>query len=244
MGIATQKAVVPPLREGDRLTAREYLRRYHADPDVLRAELIGGVVYVNAVRRPDGTEGRVSPISCDFHATPQADLIGLLTYYATFTPGVRGSGPVTVIVDDQTLPEPDAVLRILPECGGATALNSRSYVVGPPELLAEVAYSSASRDMGPKYDAYLAGRVAEYLVWRTAHREIDLFALRRRRYAAVAPDADGVLRSGAFPGLWLDVAALVAGDLRRAFDTLQQGLASPEHAAFVAKLAAKARRKR
>jgi hypothetical protein len=241
---ARAPATVPLLHEGDRLTAREYLRRYEADPVVTRAELIDGVVYVNAVRRPDGTGESVSPISAEFHADPQGAVIGMFYWYAVNTPGVAGTGPVTLLVDDRNLPEPDAVLRVLPEYGGATSLNRRGYVLGPPELLVEVAHTSVARDMGPKYRAYEAGGVAEYLVWRTSRGKIDLFALRRGAYSAVAPDAAGVVRSGQFPGLWLDSAALLAGDNRRALETLQAGLASPEHAAFVAKLAVRAKRKR
>ncbi len=241
--VATAVAA-PLLHEGDRLTAREFLRRYEADPVVTRAELIDGVVYVNAVRRPDGSGESVSPISATFHADPQGTVIGLFFWYAMYTPGVAGTGPVTIVVDDRTLPEPDAVLRIQPECGGATVLNRMSYVVGPPELLVEVAHTSVARDMGPKYRAYEAGGVAEYLVWRTSRGKIDLFALRREAYSPITPDAAGVVRSGQFPGLWFDFAALLTGDNQRALETLQLGLASPEHAAFVAKLAARAKRKR
>ena len=51
----------------------------------------------------------------------------------------------------------------------------------------------------------------------------------------------GILLSdliGVFPGLWLDAAALIRGDLPQVMLVLQQGLASPEHAAFVARLQA------
>jgi Uma2 family endonuclease len=186
----------------------------------------------------------VSPISAEFHATPQFTLTGLFAAYEMHTPGVAGCGPVTILVDDRTLPEPDVVLRLLPTAGGATTLNRQSYIVGPPELLVEVAHTSVARDMGPKFNAYEAGGVAEYLVWRTSRGELELFTLRRGAYSAVAPDAAGVVRSGQFPGLWFDTVALLAGDNRQALETLQLGLASAEHAAFVAKLAARAKRKR
>jgi Uma2 family endonuclease len=149
-----------------------------------------------------------------------------------------------VIVDDQTLPEPDAILRVLPEHGGRSVPTAHDYLEGPPELLIEVANTSVGRDMGPKYAAYEAGGVLEYLVWRTADRELHLFSLKRGRYVSVATSTDGFLRSVAYPGLWLDTAALLAGDLRKALEGVQAGLASPEHAAFVAKLrSAKPRRR-
>jgi len=48
--------------------------------------------------------------------------------------------------------------------------------------------------------------------------------------------ADGVLRSEKFPGLWLDPAALLARDSKRLLDVLRLGIASPQHAAWVAGL--------
>lgn len=237
-------AAVPPLRDGDRLTAKEFLRRYEADPDVTRAELLNGVVYVNARKSGDVlVDQDMSPISNEWHSTPQFDLTGPLAVYVGATPGVRGSGPTTVRVGPDTLPEPDIILRVTPECGGRSANDPKGYLVGPPELLVEVANTSIGRDMGPKYEEYEKAEVAEYLVWRTTDREFYLFTLRRGAFKPV-PSLGGVLRSVVFPGLWLDTAALQAGDMRQILATLQLGLASPEHAAFVAKLAARAKRKR
>ena len=54
----------------------------------------------------------------------------------------------------------------------------------------------------------------------------------------LAPGSDGILRSELFPGLWLDPEALISGDGPRLIAVLQEGLASPERAAFVARLAA------
>ncbi len=62
---------------------------------------------------------------------------------------------------------------------------------------------------------------------------IDWFVLRDGQYERLVPGDDGVLRSEAFPGLWLDASALVQHDLPTVLGTLQQGVASPEHAAFV-----------
>jgi hypothetical protein len=51
------------------------------------------------------------------------------------------------------------------------------------------------------------------------------------------PD-DGLYRSTVFPGFWLDPIALVNGDTRRLRVVVDRGCAMPEHAAFVARLAA------
>jgi hypothetical protein len=67
-------------------------------------------------------------------------------------------------------------------------------------------------------------------------RQIDWFVLRRGHYERLPPGPDGVVRSEVFPGLWLDPEALVRGDLARVLAVVQQGVTSPEHAAFVARL--------
>ena len=110
------------------------------------------------------------------------------------------------------------------------------FVEGGPELVAEVAASSASYDLHDKLNAYRRNGVQEYVVWRIWDRAVDWFVLCSGRYEQLSPTADGNLQSKVFPGLWLDPAALVAGDLARVLQFLQQGLASPEHAAFVAHL--------
>jgi hypothetical protein len=69
-------------------------------------------------------------------------------------------------------------------------------------------------------------------VWDEA---VDWFVLRGGRFEPL-PLAEGIYRSEVLPGLWLDPAAVVRGDLARVLQVLQQGLASPEHAAFVARL--------
>ena len=64
------------------------------------------------------------------------------------------------------------------------------------------------------------------------------FVSREGVYEALTPDAAGVWHSEVFPGLWLKGAAMWAGDLAALLAALREGLASPEHAAFVARLQA------
>jgi hypothetical protein len=78
--------------------------------------------------------------------------------------------------------------------------------------------------------------VCEYLVWRVLEREIDWFVLRAGQYERIPVDAQGLLRSEIFPGLWLDPAALVRGDLATVLAIVRQGQASPEHGAFITRL--------
>ena len=134
-------------------------------------------------------------------------------------------------------PQPDAFLRILPRCGGRSR-DEDNYIAGPPELIAEVAASSASYDLHDKLRAYQRNGVCEYLVWRFWDSAIDWFVLREGRFGPLTLSDKGHFQSEAFPGLWLDPAALIRGDLPQVLAVLQQGISAPEHQTFVARLQA------
>ena len=179
-----------------------------------------------------------SPIRWNQHASPHAGLITWLGTYQAFTPGVSVGDNGTLRLDLDNEPQPDAALLIKPSHGGQARLSDDDYVEGAPELVAEVAASSVSIDMNSKLRVYLRNAVREYLVWRVQDEAIDWFVLRQGQYDRLAPDPAGVYRSETFPGLWLDAAALTRGDLAGVLQRLQQGIAGPEHTAFVAKLQA------
>ena len=120
---------------------------------------------------------------------------------------------------------------------GGTAASSHSAIRDCGTGTA-VAASSASYDLYDKLNAYRRNGVREYLAWRVDDRELDWFVLRGGRYERLAPGEDGIHRSEIFPGLWLDAATLVRGDLARVHAVLAEGLASPGHAAFAARNAA------
>ncbi len=214
---------VPELRAGDRLTRAEFERRYEAMPHVKKAELIEGVVYMP------------SPVSHMNHGGPHFNVIAWLGVYQSATPGAEGSDNPTVRLDLENEPQPDAFLRIRPEFGGQSR-DSGGYVGGAPELIAEVAASSVSYDLHDKLRAYQRNGVLEYVVWRVEDRAIDWFVLREDRYVPLPLNSAGHFQSEVFPGLWLDPAAMIRGDLAAVMAVLQQGLASPEHADFVRRL--------
>lgn len=216
---------VLPLQNGDRLTRAEFERRYDAMPGLKKAELIDGVVYM------------ASPVSHSNHGRPHIHLAGWLTQYAALTPGVDIGDNSSLKLGAANEPQPDALLMIRPECGGRARLDADDYLVGAPELVAEVAASSASYDLHDKLDVYRRHGVQEYLVWRVLDGAIDWFALDGDRYVPLPPAPDGLLRSRTFPGLWLDAAALMAGDLRAVFQAVHRGAAEADHAHFVAALA-------
>ena len=215
---------IPPLENGDRLTRPEFERRYEAMPGLKKAELIEGVVYVP------------SPVSHTNHGGPHFDVIGWLGLYRMSTPGVEGGDNSSLRLDLDNMPQPDAFLMILASHGGQARIDADGYVAGAPELIAEVAASSVSYDLHDKLDAYRRNGVREYVVWRVLDQAIDWFILREGRYEPLLLDAAGLYKSEAFSGLWLDPAALLRGDLAAVAQVQQQGLASPEHAAFVARL--------
>jgi Uma2 family endonuclease len=141
-----------------------------------------------------------------------------------------------VRLDPDNEPQPDALLRLEPAQGGRSRLTEDDYVEGPPELIVEIAASSAAYDLHSKRQVYQRSGVQEYLAVQMYEQRVDWFVLRKEGYAALAPDEAGVLRSEVFPGLWLRPAAFWSGDLAGILASLQEGLASPEHAAFVARL--------
>ncbi len=125
---------------------------------------------------------------------------------------------------------------ILPESGGQVRISDDDYVEGAPELVAEVSSSTASIDPGQKFHVYRRNNVREYIVWRVLDRQVDWYVNRDGRFEPLPLSADGIVRSEVFPGLWLDVAALVRNDRKAVQAALQQGLDSAEHAEFVARL--------
>jgi Uma2 family endonuclease len=214
------------LEQGDRLTREEFERRYQAMPHLKKAELIRGVVYMP------------SPVRLDAHGEPHLDLATWLGTYKAATPGLRGGDNTTARLDLSSEPQPDLLLLIDPACGGQAQIGPEGYVESAPEFVVEVAASSASYDLHDKLDAYLQNRVREYVVYRVLEREVDWFILEEGQYHALSTDADGLFKSTIFPGLWLDPAALVRGDLAQVLSVVGLGIRSAEHAAFVQQLAA------
>jgi Uma2 family endonuclease len=224
IGPSEPLAPIPALENGDRLSRAEFERRYAAMPELKKAELIDGEVYVG------------SPVRHRHHSEPHLQLNGWLAVYLAGTPGVEAGDNGSIRLDLVNEPQPDAYLMIKPERGGQAKISDDDYVEGAPELVAEIAASSVSYDLGRKLHAYQRNGVREYLVWRVQDREIDWFVLREGQYESLAAGDDGIVRSTVFPGLWLDRTALLRGDLATVLAVVQQGLSVADHEAFVADL--------
>ena len=213
---------IPPLESGDRLNRYEFERRYNAVPHLRKAELVEGVVYVPAALRFRS------------HGQPHGDLTGWLWAYKVATPGIELGIEPTVRLDLDNEPQPDAVLMI--EDGGQARLSEDDYIEGAPELVAEIAASSAAIDLGDKKRAYRRNGIREYIVWQVFEQRLDWFYLQEGEYVPLPVDEDGVIRSQVFPGLWLAANDLLTGNMGRVLAVLQEGLAAAEHDEFIQQL--------
>ncbi len=202
--------ITPILENGDRLTRYEFETRYKNMPWLKKAELIEGIVYMG------------SPLRITQHGEPHAHIIGWLFTYKAFTPNLQVGDNCTVRLDPDNEPQPDALLRI--DKGGQSKIGEDGYVEGAPELIVEIAASTVSIDLHDKLKAYRRNGVQEYLVWRVYDSEFDWFRLRNGRYIKLEPDGEGIIKSEIYPGLWLDVNALLEGDLQRVLEVLRRGM--------------------
>ncbi|MCG6155056.1 Uma2 family endonuclease [Rubinisphaera margarita] len=212
------------LENGDCLERDEFLRRWDNTPDLKHAELIDGVVYTNAASRVEE------------HGIPSNWIHGWLWTYTAATPGVSSASETTVELNAANIVQPDGCLYLRPECGGATRVNRQGLLAGPPELVVEIAASSASRDLNQKKAAYEQAGVKEYVVWNVSARELKWFQLESDRFTEQSSGDDGVYRSRQFPGLWLSSRHLLTGDMSGFRDVLLDGLSQPDHKEFVARL--------
>ena len=216
--------VIPPLENGDRLTRQEFERRYNAMPQVKKAELIEGVVYMP------------SPVRHKSHGRPHSQVMTWLGTYWSATPGIDLSDNATVRLDIDNEVQPDALLRIEPEAGGNSRISNADYIEGAPELIVEIAATSAAYDLHDKLNVYRRNGVQEYIVWQTYENRLDWFRLHEGEYLHLKPDASGIVHSQVFPGLDLAAEALLKGDLATVLSELQKGLNTFEHTAFVERL--------
>lgn len=218
------------LNNGDVLSQEEFHSRHEQTPEGCKAELVNGTVFITGP--VSFARGRaVSLLAC---------LFGI---YQSRTKGVQGLLNVTIILGPRDEPQPDIALRISPCCGGQShneSINDVEYVGGAPELVLEVAYSSRAIELFHKLSAYRNGGVLEYIVYCVEEKELRGFNLTDERVLPL--DTAGVVKLQAFPGLWINAAAVCQLDFAAAIKTLEAGLASPEHAEFVATLEAQRQR--
>ena len=218
-------SVAAPLLPGQRLSRAEFLRRWEALPDLKKAELIDGLVYM------------ASPVSAT-HGSHDLTLHTWLGTYAAATPGCTAGCNRTWLMLESA-PQPDADLCVLPQFGGQSGFSG-DYCVGAPELAVEVSNSTSGNDSGPKLALYQRAGVKEYLTLVLDPPLVDWRERTAEGFVPLQPDAEGLFRSRVFPGLWLDPRALLRNDGASILRVLHLGLQSAEHAAFVSGLKRKA----
>jgi len=219
------------LQQGDHLSRDEFHRRYEAMPDI-KAELFEGVVHMP------------SPLRFRKHGQEHSRTVMWGGYYIEANPGVDQGDNCTLKLDDRNEPPPDLCVFILPESGGQIAIDEYGYLLGAPDLVVEVAATSVSIDLHQKLTAYRRNGVREYVVWRTEDREIDWFQLGKSELNRLSANEQGIFKSQVLPGLWLDHIALLRDELPRVHKVADEGIASPEHATFVATLQQRASEKK
>ncbi|MFO1351826.1 MAG: Uma2 family endonuclease [Gammaproteobacteria bacterium] len=210
----------PSLESGDRLARAEFERRYQAQPNIRKAELIEGVVYV------------ASPVRVERHGEPHSHAITWLGLYVAHTPDVRMADNATLRLDLDNEPQPDAVLWIDEKHGGKARIGEDDYLEGAPELMVEVAASSAAYDLHDKLRAYRRNGVQEYLVLLVHEREARWHSLQDGEYRLLPANERGITRSLILSGLWFHAALFWNHDLAGLLAVLQEGLNSPEHQQF------------
>jgi Uma2 family endonuclease len=227
---STRKTTLPPLENGDQLDQPTFHARYEAMPEDCRAELIGGIVYMPSPQKVP-------------HSAVQKLVVRWLDEYAEATPGTETLVNNTQILGPDSEPEPDACLFLVPEYGGQVSVDEDEYLHGAPELIVEVSWSSESIDLHRKKQDYQKAGVREYVVLALRMQQVFWFVRQRGKYREAPLPGDGTFRSRAFPGLWLDAEAMLRNHRAGVLAALRQGLASAEHAAFVARLEKQASKK-
>jgi Uma2 family endonuclease len=210
------------LLNGDHLTVPEFERRYEAMPHECKAELIEGIVVM------------APPVSSD-HGESHIGLGYLLRFYALHTEGVAAGVCASFRVDGMNEYQPDIFLRINDPAKGRSKIGAGHLLDGAPELVAEIAVSSAGYDLHEKKQVYERCGAPEYLVWQVREEQFHWFVLEKGAYTKLQAEA-GVLKSRIFPGLWIDAQALLTGDDFKALRVLERGLKSAGHKTFVKNL--------
>ena len=206
--------MLPPLENGDRLSRAEFARRYTAHPEIKKAELVEGVVYM------------ASPVRAQQHGIPHSSINGLFMLYCAATPGLRMADNSTLRLDHDNELQPDVAVWLDESLGGRTRITADDYLAGTPELIVEIAASSVAYDLGTNLNAYRRNGVAEYVVLIPYEQSVRWLAWVDGEYHELLPDEQGIIRSRIFPGLWFSPAHFWANDLPGLVACLQQGLAA------------------
>src|SRR5579862_7919874 len=259
------------LESGDKMTRDEFMRRYETHPEIKKAELIDGIVYIPdspcphllqtgdhmdrdefmrryeqcpEIKKAELIDGVVFVMASPVRVNQHAGPDGSVQAWAhVYASATPGVRHATnaTIYLGEGAVQPDATLFIDKQNGGSAAVNEEGYLDGPPEFVAEISASTKSLDMHKKLEKYRSARVQEFFDWQTEERAWSWFQLVNGAYVPLAADKNGIVRSRILPGLWLDTKALLKFDSAKVLRVLQRGLKSAEHMAFVRALRRRAK---
>jgi Uma2 family endonuclease len=187
--------VLSRVEVAERMTSEEFFRYA---PEDQKAELIDGVMIMHS-----------PPLV--IHEKLQGFLYTLLrTYVEESDLGeVLGSRTPVELEVEQTY-EPD-ILFVARERAGIVESKG---VLGAPDLVIEILSAGMVHyDRGSKFRAYERTGVRElWLIDPYGPAGTEFYRLQGKRFVPVMPDRDGILRSTAVPGFWIDVAWLWPGE--------------------------------
>ncbi len=118
--------------------------------------------------------------------------------YRRKTKGLRGGRNSTVILDVSGECQPDGHLRIPQAFGGQTRIEA-GFIVGPPELVIEIARSSRYYDLNDKKADYERGGVLEYVVFELDPDQVHWFVRRGDHFEDLPPGAMGSIAPRSSP---------------------------------------------
>lgn len=173
-----------------------------------------------------------SPVRAKNHGEPHSLIMSCFGVYFLSTKGVKLLDNTTFIANEKYEPQPDTVLRIDEKYGGKSWLNDDDYLQGAPELVVEIASSTASYDLHDKLELYEKKGVQEYIVWRVLDKQIDWFGLENGKYQRFSANKQGIIESKVFPGLRLNIKAMLEENLQQVLADLQKGLQSKKYKEF------------
>ena len=151
-----------------------------------------------------------SPVNATHHAEPDGIIQGWLFTYSLDKPELKIFPNATLLLDGDNAVQPDAIL-CRPAAGGRVWLDAEGYLHGAPELICEIASTTASIDLHAKFQAYRRNGVSEYLVWLVHEKRVLWHELVDGEFV-VKKEKAGKLTSTIFPGLVLDAKALLKLD--------------------------------
>lgn len=164
-----------------------------------------------------------SPVRAEAHSEPDGLIHGWMFTYVVERLDLKFYPNATLLLDPDNALQPDAILCTAPQPEGKVWLNDNGYLCGAPELVCEIAASSVSIDLHDKFRAYRRNGIAEYLVWLVEEERVCWFHLVEQDYVEQEADS-GRLVSGVFPGLVLDVEALLQMDRAKVVATLREAM--------------------